>query len=215
MPELFCPTHGPYDAALGACPFCSPGAGAGGYRPAPATPLGQDDMQTDPGIGGRRGGGGFPPPAGGGGFAPLNEEDVKTEFSRKPGGGRGAAGADDEESTQVGRRAKLDDMTELDVVDTTAQAILWVKAGPRRGRIYKIKEMTVVGRNQGDLMLDDPKISNQHCKFVFENGAYVLWDFGSRNGSFVNGERIRAATPLKENDEIKLGDSTFVLKILG
>ena len=36
----------------------------------------------------------------------------------------------------------------------------------------------------------------------------------SENGTFVNGEAIRGATVLQENDEIKTGDTVFVLKTL-
>ena len=71
-----------------------------------------------------------------------------------------------------------------------------------------------MGRKSGDLILDDPKVSNPHAKFKFENDAFEIWDFGSKNGTFVNGERIRSATKLKENDEVKIGDITFVLKVL-
>jgi pSer/pThr/pTyr-binding forkhead associated (FHA) protein len=92
--------------------------------------------------------------------------------------------------------------------------ILWVKDGNRRGCIYNIKDSSVVGRREGDLIIDDPKVSNPHAKFTVEDGQFIVWDFGSRNGTFVNGERIRAATLLKENDIIKIGDSTFILKIL-
>jgi hypothetical protein len=30
----------------------------------------------------------------------------------------------------------------------------------------------------------------------------------------VNGKRIKAATPLNENDEVKMGDTVFVFKAL-
>jgi len=71
-----------------------------------------------------------------------------------------------------------------------------------------------VGRKAADLVLDDPKVSSTHAKIVVENGQYILIDFHSKNGTCVNGERIRAETTLKENDIIKIGDVQFVLKIL-
>jgi len=93
--------------------------------------------------------------------------------------------------------------------------ILWVKEGKHRGRIYKVREITIIGRTQGDVLLPDPKVSNPHAKLTLEEGRFVLWDFGSKNGTFVNGERVRSATPLKENDIIQIGDTIFVLKLLG
>ena len=77
-----------------------------------------------------------------------------------------------------------------------------------------VKDGTVVARNSADLPIDDPKVSNPHAKFTVEDDQFVIWDFGSKNGTFVNGERIRAATPLEENDTIKMGDMIFVLKTL-
>jgi hypothetical protein len=196
MPELVCPQHGPYDSSYGTCPYCG-GSTRGRQAPAPL----EDDLPTD--LGGGYGGGG----------AVGYDEEGPTEI----GPGRRASGrildADDEESTQLGRGYR-DDVTEIDAVSSVVQAILWVKEGQRRGQIYKIKGDSIIGRSEGQIVLDDPKVSNPHAKLVIENDEYVLWDFGSRNGTFVNGERIRAATVLKENDTIKLGDRIFVLKIL-
>ena len=93
-------------------------------------------------------------------------------------------------------------------------AILWVKEGERRGKIYKIQEGDILGKRDGNLILDDPKVSTPHCRFRMENEKFVLWDCGSKNGTFVNGKRITCATTLQENDQIKIGDITFVIKIL-
>ncbi|MGC8960785.1 MAG: FHA domain-containing protein [Chloroflexia bacterium] len=43
---------------------------------------------------------------------------------------------------------------------------------------------------------------------------FVVWDLASKNGTFVNDQRIRAPTPLKENDTVRVGTTTFVLKII-
>jgi hypothetical protein len=141
----------------------------------------------------------------------YDEDEAPTEI----GPGRQPGFLDlDEEETEIGRGRMMDDVTELEFVETGAIAILWVKEGHRRGKIFKIKDGTVVGRKDGDLILDDPKVSNPHARFRVEEDKYVLWDFGSKNGTYVNGERIREATVLDENDEIKIGDAVFVLKTL-
>ena len=193
--ELFCQTHGPYDASYGTCPFCS-----GAYkRPPEPMPLSEDDLPTDlgydqPGL-----------------RHVLDDDEAPTDL----GAGRKGYGRflDDEEETNLGRIVN-DDVTELDIVPTGLLGILWVQDGHRRGKVYSIKDGTVIGRKKGDMILDDPKVSNPHAKFTIEDDHFVIWDFGSKNGSFVNGERIRAATLLNENDTIKLGDTIFVLKVL-
>ena len=63
-------------------------------------------------------------------------------------------------------------------------------------------------------MIDNPKVSTTHAKIVYENDHYVIVDFRSKNGTYVNGERIRAETIIKENDLVKIGEVTFVLKVL-
>ena len=192
MAKLICPTHGYYDASEGTCPMCR----AQQFSPAAPAPLGsEDNMPTE--IGG--GGGGY---SGGGGDAP-------TEI-----GAHSPANPAFTDETQISPRMR-NDVTEIDgPADTGPIAILWVKDGPRRGQIHRIKDGTVVGRSKADILLDEPKASSSHAKFTYEEEQFNIWDFGTRNGTFVNGERIRAATALEENDEVKIGDTTFVLKVL-
>lgn len=190
--ELICPIHGPYSAAHGSCPFCSGSAS----RPQAPTPL-DEDMPTD--IGGGPGGGW--------------DDDGATDIGY-------GSDTDFGDKTDIGRGGyyKDSDETEIDwnnVVDESPMALLWIKNGRRRGRTYTIKDGDKVGRTKGEIILDDPKISNPHARFRLENETFTLWDFGSKNGTYVNGERIKAATDLKENDEIKFGDTTYVFKILG
>jgi hypothetical protein len=216
--EKFCPKHGPYDASYATCPYCS-----GEYKRPPAPkPLSEDDLPTDlnqalPPAQGGVSADDLPTGIGAGGGAPHGagyDDEAPTDLGHKRRSSRRFLDIDDEEETNIGRRALGEDVTELDQVPTGLLGILWVKEGLRRGQIYKIRASTVVGRKEGDLIIDDPKVSNPHAKFTIEDGQFTVWDFGSTNGTFVNGERIRAATLLKENDAIKMGDSTFVLKVL-
>jgi hypothetical protein len=192
MAKLICPIHGPYDASEPGCPKCR---GQQGRPPAP-TPLGlsADDLETEIGEGKV--------------IMGNNYGDDPTEL------GKGFQESDSfMDQTDFGQVHKLDE-TEFEVVDQGPIGILWVTEGPRRGQIHRIKHNTVIGRSQGDILLDDPKVSSSHSKFTFEDDKFFVWDFGTRNGTFVNGERIRAATPLEENDKIKIGDFHFIVKIM-
>ena len=197
MAELVCPTHGPYDASYGTCPFCS---GEANRPPAPSPLIDEDDMPTDLGGPNQQDGGwddGADP-------TELGEAQRRAEVYYN----------DEVDPTELGKYAQLDDVTELEFIDTSALAILWVKEGSRRGRIHNIKDGATIGRSTGDVVLDDQKVSNPHAKFTLEDEKYILWDFGSKNGTTVNDERIRAATELKENDIVKIGDTVMVLKVL-
>jgi hypothetical protein len=115
-------------------------------------------------------------------------------------------------SSEMGRAM---DETQLDgSYQALVEAILWVKSGNRRGRYYPVKHNMVIGRKEGNLILDDLTVSGTHAKITQQGAKYTIWDFGSANGTFVNGKRIREATPIEENDEIKIGDTVMVLKVL-
>ncbi len=48
-------------------------------------------------------------------------------------------------------------------------------------------------------------ISREHCGFKrYEDGVVTLTDFGTRNGTFVNGKQIFQETKLQHGDEIKI-----------
>ncbi len=199
--EKYCPEHGPYDASLAQCPYCTNTA-----RPAAPPPLDMDNLETDAGFHPSR-----PQPN-------YSEDENPTQVPTGRHGGRRSL--DDDELTRVGKRARLDDVTEL--ADSEGGpvgpiAILWVKEGMRRGKVYPITRTTRIGRKEGetvDLAIDDPKISNPHAKFSIRDNKFYVVDFDSKNGTWVNGQRIEAVTPLNENDVIKMGSSVFVLKIL-
>jgi len=139
------------------------------------------------------------------------DDEGETEVPR--GHKHGILDIEEDEETELGR-ASRDDVTELEAPVTVPLGILWVKEGLHRGRYYPIRHGTVIGRKEGDLILDDQKVSSSHAKFTMEDDQFTIWDFGSSNGTYVNGKKIREATLLEENDLIKIGDTIFVLKLL-
>lgn len=197
MSELLCPKHGPYDASYGTCPYCQAETGGRPVAPRPLN-IDEDDLETD--IGGAAG-------QHVGGYG----DDEPTDLGRR--GGQRIL--DDDELTDIGSRDR-EDITELDwaQVKTGPLGYMIVSKGPRRGKVYQIKENAMIGRKDGDLILNDPKVSSPHAKLRLKDTEFVLTDFDTTNGTFVNDQRISAATPIKENDEIRIGDTTFVFKVL-
>jgi hypothetical protein len=202
--EAFCENHGPYDASLTACPYC---ARQSSGRPQQPTPLWDND---DPATG-----------WGNHAQAATYDDDLE-ETDVRTGRGRSDNSLDE---TDLPRRYQrkgsgwdtLDDINET-IIDRPAKTGLlgWliVKEGLRRGTVYEIKDGATIGRDRADIRINDPKLSRPHAKIKLENEQFEVWDLASENGIFVNDERIRSATPLKENDEIKLGDMVLVLKTL-
>ena len=63
-----------------------------------------------------------------------------------------------------------------------------------------------VGRLAGnDVALDDASVSSRHAEIVVQDGAVVLRDLDSTNGTFLNGEQITGEHPLNEGDEVYFG----------
>ena len=93
---------------------------------------------------------------------------------------------------------------------------LIMKKGARVGQVTQLGEVTDLGRaGSNDIVIDDERVSEQHTRVrVDDEGQFVVWDLASSNGTFVNGEKITAATPIVENDEVGLGQTVLVLKTL-
>lgn len=78
-----------------------------------------------------------------------------------------------------------------------------------RGETYPLGDEITVGRGGGCgiVLTADQFVSTVHAR-VFRRGDDVLIeDLGSRNGTFVNGERVTAPTRLRRGDRIQFGQT--------
>jgi DNA-binding winged helix-turn-helix (wHTH) protein len=68
---------------------------------------------------------------------------------------------------------------------------------------------SVIGRDRGcAVQIDADSVSRQHAR-LHVNGAEVsIEDLGSKNGTWVDGERIRGAVPLVDGHTFRLGSET-------
>jgi PAS domain S-box-containing protein len=90
--------------------------------------------------------------------------------------------------------------------------LLWIGSTEHAhvGRSHKIaSEGLSIGRSDdADLPVRDPGVSRNHARIARDaHGQWILTDEGSRNGTYVNGLRVRS-TPLREGDKIQLGTVT-------
>jgi len=90
----------------------------------------------------------------------------------------------------------------LNIVDSNPRLDLlplWVREGNTR-----------VGRGaECELVLDSHQVSRVHAIIEAMDGAFRLVDEGSRNGTYVNGRRVRQTQELREGDVIRFGDREF------
>jgi pSer/pThr/pTyr-binding forkhead associated (FHA) protein len=88
-------------------------------------------------------------------------------------------------------------------------AQLVIRRGPKVGHIFPVTgELVMVGRGmRNHVVIDDNEVSRDHCRLTKIETGYELCDLNSRNGTFVNGQRVTDCWELKHNDLIELGDS--------
>jgi pSer/pThr/pTyr-binding forkhead associated (FHA) protein len=71
------------------------------------------------------------------------------------------------------------------------------------------KDLIVVGRKpECDLRLDHKSVSKMHCVIVKTDGLLIVRDLGSTNGTRVNGQRVRRAA-LLPNDQLSIASFKF------
>lgn len=66
---------------------------------------------------------------------------------------------------------------------------------------------------RNDIVIADPAVSASHSAIRAEAGAYIVSDIGSRNGTFVNGERISEPRRLNHGDVIGIGLSKLTFRL--
>ncbi len=80
------------------------------------------------------------------------------------------------------------------------------------GDRYVVLERSVVNlgrRRDNTIVIDDRRVSRQHCQLRFRLGQFVLYDLGSRGGTFVNDERVTECA-LRSGDVIQLAGVRLV-----
>src|SRR5512146_1217317 len=88
-----------------------------------------------------------------------------------------------------------------------------MRSGPTPGKAFPLEKVELfIGRDlSNDVVINDPEISRRHSRLFFSNGAYLLEDLGSTNGTSVNGQRLVSPTALRHGDIITLGERITLL----
>jgi two-component system cell cycle response regulator len=78
--------------------------------------------------------------------------------------------------------------------------------GPNAGRVASLpSQQLTIGRSpQADLHLAEDGVSRKHARICWADGAYVLQDLGSQNGTFLFGKPV-SAVQLRQGDLIRIG----------
>jgi pSer/pThr/pTyr-binding forkhead associated (FHA) protein len=114
-------------------------------------------------------------------------------------------------ATDTQTTGALPELTERErrraVADTPAAAGRFL-AMEHRGEVVHLplgERICRIGRGiASDVTVEDPAVSRRHALVVWRGGEHVLLDDRSRNGTFLNGERVAEAV-LHDGDEIVVG----------
>ena len=122
-----------------------------------------------------------------------------------------AAGGPGSGTTLLHENAAADDGASLPL---KRKPFLTCRGGTSSGRRLEVScPTTTVGRERGDISIDDPTLSSLHFMIEERGHEYFLRDLGSTNGTFLNGHLVRSAT-LESGDEIRAGGAVFVFSVL-
>ncbi len=95
------------------------------------------------------------------------------------------------------------------------QVRLKVLCGAHAGKEIRVPvPQFLVGRGeQCHLRPASDVVSRQHCALIIEEQRVVLRDFGSKNGTYVNGERVEGSIVLQPGDHLQVGPLRFEVLI--
>ncbi len=114
-------------------------------------------------------------------------------------------------------------ITDLDLLDTQDgpddngldARLLLIPQGSDTPHLLR-RRLTRIGRNHdNDIVIQSDRVSRYHTEIVRQDRAFVIVDKNSRNGVWINGQRINASvpTPIHSGDAIRIGRHEFTFKI--
>lgn len=88
---------------------------------------------------------------------------------------------------------------------------LVVLAGAKKGATVPLKkDRFIIGRAKDcSLRAGSDAISRKHCEITRTDDGVLVRDLGSRNGTYVNDERIEGKVPLGDGDRLRVGPLEF------
>ncbi len=97
---------------------------------------------------------------------------------------------------------------------------LVMESGPEPARVFPLVArpgITVrIGRSSNnEIQLADGAVSRYHALLEWSKACFVVSDIKSSNGTFVNGNRVKAPVELVDGDVIRIGETIFSIRCAG
>ncbi len=92
--------------------------------------------------------------------------------------------------------------------------VLVCTVGAIAGQTIEVPEGGLdLGRaEENHVVIRDEGVSRFHARLLFENGSLWLQDAGSRNGVFVNGQRVSGNQAIKVGDSIAIAEHRLMVR---
>lgn len=102
------------------------------------------------------------------------------------------------------------------VCPVTAYVEVWGPTGPALIPLDRDRAMSIGRAPANDVVIaEDSEVSRVHAVVQSLSGGWCVRDVTSRNGTFVNGERIRGERPIHDGDEVRIGRTRIVIRQTG
>lgn len=122
-------------------------------------------------------------------------------------------GVDDDEQTIVDIEFGAE-QEQLEQEQANCFGYLIIRNGEHRGRVFQVKNGTIIGRNEGEIIIRDPQMSRKHARIFVKKGEFYIEDLKTINKISINGKVITQQTKVKQDDLILIGETELEFKIL-
>jgi pSer/pThr/pTyr-binding forkhead associated (FHA) protein len=92
--------------------------------------------------------------------------------------------------------------------------ILIMESGQEVVRQEFSKPDVIIGREDDcDFIIKDEVVSSHHARLFYKSSQWWIEDLNSTNGSYLNDERVEAATVVIKGDELRTGHQIVAVEI--
>jgi two-component system, cell cycle response regulator len=106
---------------------------------------------------------------------------------------------DDDEITDVSQTVRDSQVAP----DKPRRGAITMLRGHEPGRMFLLEDTAVVGRDKNaEVHIDDKGLSRSHARITLRGTHYMIEDLDSRNGTYVDGDRVREAVELHDGARI-------------
>ncbi len=87
-----------------------------------------------------------------------------------------------------------------------------LKSRPLKSYTFTGKQLSIGRSSENDIVIDNLSVSRKHAVILSKKDGYILNDLGSKNGTYVNGEKVDG-TELKSGDCITIGKYQILFQV--